>query len=381
MTAPTFNQIENILWKEIASLYHIAKVPIGGVLLNTELKFNEEWFAIGISTNDVNSFQGFHSPYLLVIIEEALGVAPEIWEAIESLHPYRILAIGNPLEPTGNFFDCFSNPNWYKITVSCLECVEWQEKNGRIPGLVDRVWIDERRAEWGEKSPLYQARVLGEFPQIGEHALIQRSWVDKARKLDTTEEEDEIRIVAADVATKHGPCSNVIVSRVGHTIEKIEMFQGLPAPMTAQKIQHQYERFNGDSIVIDSDGFGEGIADIITNKNIGVLEFHGGRNQKAMDNMRFKNLRSQFYWIVSKKFEKGLYSLKNIPDKEFEILKSQLCSIEMKEPDPLGRIQIETKEDMMARGIASPDCADAFVYAEFGYFMGKVGDIKPYIYH
>ena len=68
ITAPPFNQIENILWKEIANLYNHSKIPIGGELLKTELKFNDEWFALGISTDEVNRFQGFHSPYLLVIL-------------------------------------------------------------------------------------------------------------------------------------------------------------------------------------------------------------------------------------------------------------------------------------------------------------------------
>ena len=46
-TAPTWNQVENILWKEIASLFHKSQVPIGGQLNQTELKFNDEWFAMG----------------------------------------------------------------------------------------------------------------------------------------------------------------------------------------------------------------------------------------------------------------------------------------------------------------------------------------------
>lgn len=145
-------------------------------------------------------FVSGNSPYLLVIVDEALGIDPMIWEAIEGLHPYRVLAIGNPLQPTGHFFDCFSNPLWHKITISCLECVDWQKRNGRIPGLVTQQWIDERREEWGISSPLYQARVLGEFPQEGTDTLIHLDWVDKCRITEIEEEDDALKIVSTDVA-------------------------------------------------------------------------------------------------------------------------------------------------------------------------------------
>ena len=75
------------------------------------------YFAIGISTDEVNRFQGFHSPHLLVLFDEALGVDPKIWEAAEGLHPHRFLAIGNPLNPEGTFFNCFSSELWNKITI------------------------------------------------------------------------------------------------------------------------------------------------------------------------------------------------------------------------------------------------------------------------
>ena len=378
ITAPTFNQIEEILWKEISKLYNSSLIPIGGDLLTTELKLNEEWFALGISTDEVNRFQGFHSPYLLVIVDEALGVNSMIWEAIEGLHPYRILAIGNPLAPEGEFFKCFSNPLWHKITISGQECVDWQNKNGRIPGLITQEWIDERKDEWGEKSALYQARVTGEFPQEGTDVLIPMKFVDEARARELDEDEETIKIISGDIATKHGDNYTVILYRKGHIFKAIDLYQKIPATQSALNIQHKYENTSADTIVIDSDGFGEGVADILHQKKIGVIEFHGGYGAQAIDKIRFKNLRSQFYWIVAKKFEKGLYSLKDIPQKQFELLKNQLCSIKVKSPDGAGRFQIETKEDLLARGISSPDLADALVYSEYGYWVGKEGEIAPY---
>lgn len=385
-TAPTFLQVEEILWKEIANAYYKSKEPIGGSLLKTELKFNDEWFALGISTNEVNRFQGIHSPYLLVVIDEALGVAPEIWEAIDGLHPYRVLAIGNPLDPSGDFYNCFSSPLWHKITISAQECVNWQTEHGKIPGLVTQEWIDERAEEWGRGSPLYQSRVLGEFPEEGVDTLIQRKWVEEARNrvndgsngTQVDNEEDSIKIGACDVASKHGQSETVVGFRYGHTIKEMKAYQQIPITSTANILKREYVSKKLDSSVVDSDGIGEGLADMLIEYKIPILEFHGGYGQKAIDFNKYKNLRTQFYCIVAKKFEKSLYSLNQLSQREYELLKNQLCSIKVKPPDPMGRIQIETKDDMMARGIKSPDYADCFMMLEYSFYCGKMGDIKEY---
>lgn len=377
-TAPTFTQVEDILWKEIALLYNKAKVPIGGELLKTEIHMDEQWFAMGISTNEVNRFQGFHSPYLLVIIDEALGVDPMIWEAIEGLHPHRILAIGNPLTPEGEFFKAFNSPLWHKITISCLEAVRWQQENTVIPGLVTLEWCEERAKEWGVKSPLYQSRVLGEFPQEGTDTLIHLGWMDKCRENKEPEEEDAIKIVACDVA-RYGEDKTCIMDRIGHTPTGIEIKEKIPTTQTSGIVKRHYEREASDNLVIDDSGVGGGVTDNLVAQKIGVLAFNGGSKQKAIDKNRFKNLRSQFCWIVARKCERGMYNLSKLPQKEYEILKSQACSIKYS-IDVEGRICVETKDDMKARGLNSPDVFDTFVMSEYAFWMGKNAEIKPFSY-
>ena len=386
-TAPTWTQVEEILWKEIASMYHKAKVPFGGDLLKTELKLSDDWFALGVSTNEVNRFQGFHSPYLLVVIDEALGVSPMIWEAIEGLHPYRILAIGNPLEGVGNFYNAFQSSLWNKITISCEECVRWQKENEVIPGLVTQVWINDRAEDWGRGSPLFQSRVSGEFPEETASTLISRAWIERARKgldLDGQRIEDDedtsLRVTAVDIASKHGECETVIGYRYGHTIPEMKGYYRISMVEAKDKLGHIYSTKKTQPPVIDADGLGEGLPEILALSHIPSTEFHGGYGQKAIDYNKYKNLRTQFYCMVAKKFEKGMYDLSQLPAKEYELLKNQLSSIRIKPPDGLGRLQIETKEDLMARGIKSPDYADDFVYLEYGFWMGRYGEIKAYSY-
>lgn len=387
-TAPTFSQVEGIIWREIRNYYNSSKMPIGGQLLQTSIHLGDDWFGEGISTNEVARFQGRHNPHLLVIIDEASGVPSEIWEAVYSLHPEKIVALGNPLEVSGDFFDAFSSPLWHKVSISCLECVEWQKKNGPIPGLVTPEWIVERAQDWGVNSQEYKIHVLGEFPEETPDSLIKRTWVERARKgldeqgkvLDDEYPDDELRIVSCDVATKHGDNETVILYRFGHTFKNLRAYRHLPVDATADKVSLESLEQRASSVVVDSDGVGEGLSDMLIAKHVPVLEFHGGYGAKAMDSTRFRNLRSQFYWVAAKKLEKGYYNLKHLPEREYEILKNQLCSIKVKPPDALGRIQIETKEDMAARGVKSPDMADAFIMSEFGFFMGKSADVVMYKY-
>lgn len=383
-TASSWKQVEEILWKEIRTAVECSKWPIDTKPLKTSWEFKDDWFAIGVSTDTPVNVQGFHSPWLLVVVDEASGIAPEIAEMFESLHYTSILVIGNPLNSTGFFADCFNSDRWNKITIDCEECVSWQEKNGLIPGLVTREWIKDMADLHGINSAWYRVHVKGLPPEQDEYALINRNWVDRARKgldvdglpLDVEEENNRMRIVSFDIASKHGENETVICYRYGHTFKTIKGYRKQTATFIRDTVESMYANLEANAIVFDADGLGEPMAEMFSLVHIPCLEFHGGYNQKAMDN-KFKNLRSQFYWIVAKKFEKGLYDLSKLSDVEFDILRGQLCTIRYKGEDGMGRIQIETKEDLMARQIKSPDYADAFMMSEYAFFMKRNMDMRP----
>lgn len=387
-TAPTFHQVETILWREIRHACFSSKIPIGATPLNTELKLSDKWYAIGVATDNPVNFQGKKSDTgnLLIIADEASGIPSEMAEMFDALLPACILAIGNPLEAMGFFADCFQSDLWHKITISAQDVLNWQRKNVRIPGLVTEEWVKDMADLHGTRSAWYRTHVLGEFPEQDEFALIERQWVDRARKgIDSDgldlEEEDEThayKIIPCDVASKHGENESVVGYRYGHTFKDIKAFRKQTQTFLRDQIQASYQATEADIVVFDSDGLGEPMAEIMADVHVPCLEFHGGYGQKAVDGQKYRNLRSQFYWIVAKKFEKGLYNLKHLPEKEFEILRGQLCSIRVKAPDALGRFQIETKEDLMARQIKSPDYADCFVLSEYAWFMRKMIELRPH---
>ena len=110
-TAPTFRQVRHILWKEVHRRYRNAKYDLGGKLLDTRLEMPErDSFAMGLSADSPDEFQGFHSANMLIVVDEAEGVAEPIYEAIEALmtsENCRLLLIGNPTTVTGSFRRAF----------------------------------------------------------------------------------------------------------------------------------------------------------------------------------------------------------------------------------------------------------------------------------
>jgi len=85
ITAPTGRQVRKVLWQEIRRAYSKAKIPLGGEILQTELGLSDKWYAFGFSTDEPTNFSGLHAEHVLVIIDEATGVAADTFKDIGTL--------------------------------------------------------------------------------------------------------------------------------------------------------------------------------------------------------------------------------------------------------------------------------------------------------
>lgn len=183
-TAPTWNQVRQILWSEIRRLHAASRVPLGGRVLEERIRLGDDAFAVGISTDEAERFQGFHAESVLVILDEAPGVREEIWEAAQTLltgRTGRLLAIGNPTRPVGSFYEAFgAGSAWAQVRISCLDCPNVRFGREIYPRLVTRQWVEGRRRDWGEGTGLWRSRVLGEFPEDAQSLLIPRNWIEQS---------------------------------------------------------------------------------------------------------------------------------------------------------------------------------------------------------
>lgn len=374
-TSPTWLQVEKILWTEIAKCYHAAKIPLGGRLLTTELKIDDDWFALGLSPKidvdrEAERFQGFHAPYVLVIIDEAAGVSHKLWQAAKGLilnDNCRLLAIGNPGSPVGDFFNCFKDPLWHKIHISAFETPNVVAKKEVIPGLVTKEWIEDRKKDWGESNPLYISKVLGEFPEEAEDVLILLSWVEAAK--NAVLEADGPKGLGVDVA-RFGTDWTVLTAIQGPKVLEIKAFQGKDTMQTVGWTINMVRKWDipAHSTCIDDVGVGGGVIDRLHEEGHIVQAINAGA--KAED-PQFFNLSAEMHWAMRKRFETGNI---DIPDNEQLIsqLPARKYSMTSK-----GQIKIESKDEMKKRGLKSPDFADSLVLAIHGQKFHAAGEGGP----
>ena len=383
-TAPTWRQVEKLIWKEIRSAYRESVFPLGGNLLpkSPELHLiQDEWYAAGLSTNEPDRFQGFHEEHILVVVDEAAGVDIEIFEAIEGVltsDGARLLLIGNPTGIGGPFYDAFARPGYNAIHVSAFDTPnftgfgitpddiasgEWEGKiTGPLPfpRLITPSWVADRYRAWGPDSVPYQVRVMGNFPTQGDDTLIPLLWIELAmERWEETEPGDPVEI-GVDVAA-YGTDKTVIAVRRGQRIEPLQVYSEKSTTETAGLTKRAAEDYDTRAIKVDAIGIGCGVADRLEEEgfdNVGVnVAEHSG------DPERFFNLRSELWWNLRERLDPDVTRnpdpIALPPDDE---LLAELAAVKYKLTGR-GQVQIEPKADMKKRLGRSPDRADAVVLA------------------
>lgn len=374
-TAPTGRQVRKILWAELRQAFGAAKVPLGGTLLQTELNVDDKWFAFGFSTDDGDSFQGPHAEHALVVLDEASGVDPDLWVAIDGIltsEHCRFLAIGNPTDPTGRFaqefktagtkkihISVFDTPNFtaFGITIDDIRNNSWQGKIGDkplpYPALTTPSWVADKFKRWGEGSPLWDARVMGNFPAQGSDTLIPLTLIEKAQA--RTLEAKGANELGVDVA-RFGEDETVIAHRRGPVVRLVHVGARQDTMETTGHVVLQLRETGADVAKVDDVGLGGGVTDRLVELQEHVAPVNVG--MAANDPERFANLRAELWWNLRERFREADI---DIPPDDDD-LAAQLASVKYKLTSK-GQIQIESKADAKKRGVPSPDRGDAVVLA------------------
>lgn len=168
-TASSAAQLKDALWRQIRELHENSRVPLGGrVLLESiEIDARIRWFAVGRSTDDSTNIQGIHGPYVMALLDEATGIRPQIWQAVETLVPGpndKIVCLGNPTDSSSQFYqECQKPGKWEYLSLSCEDHPNFIENRIVIPGATTREEVERMEREWGRDHPVFEARVLGRW--------------------------------------------------------------------------------------------------------------------------------------------------------------------------------------------------------------------------
>ena len=367
-TAPTFRQVRHVLWRQIHRLYRGASGALGGRMLDTRWELADDRYALGLSADDADQFQGFHCENMFVVVDEAEGVAEPIYEAVEAVMTSAnasLLLIGNPTTSSGGFHRAFHRERgiYETITISALESPNVEQGRIVVPGLTTPAWVEERREMWGEDSQMFRARVMGEFPDRGEDNLISVTDID-----DATYPAGEVPAETGSLLTGAGPVvvgvdvarfgndRTVIMVRRGNVVVDIRVRHGFANTAVAGEIIAASRDQHPKQLNVDETGLGSGVVDILREQGHPVYGFNGS-NGTVREEITCANLRAEGYWTLARRFRDHTI---RIP-RDAELI-AELASLRYRY-NSRGKVLMESKESMKSRGLPSPDKADALMLA------------------
>jgi hypothetical protein len=385
-TASTFRQVKGVLWPHVRRV--AARYNLPGEVFTTEWQIDGIIVGDGFSPAEYNdtAVQGIHAPHLLVVVDEAGGIGPNLGRALEALMTgdhTRLLVLGNPpVDREGSWFERLcESPLYNVIPISAYETPNFTGEDAGVckacppdvlehnvgTHLVDHSWVREVISEFGEDSAFVEARVNARFPSVVASKVIPLSWIEQSAEQDPKPQGD-VRLgidVASDggdefvVARADGMNVEVVHWSSGDTNANAVDVAGKAMEYVRQAVAIHVERGNLSRVrvKIDAIGVGWGVASLLDawckEQRVAADIISVNVAERARD-AKFHNQRAELWWNGRQLLAPdgdGRQDLRVVTDRR---TMAQL-SAPMYSADSAGRIIIEKKDAMKKRGVGSPD--------------------------
>lgn len=350
VTANTQNQLTTKTWRELSKWHQLAINEHWFTWTATRFTAKDSpstWFAAAIPWSEHNSeaFAGTHEKNVLEIFDEASAVAPSIWEVTEGAMttPGAVwLVFGNPTQNTGVFNDCFGKfrHRW--------DCMTVDSRNAKMANKAQiQQWIDD----YGEDSDFVRVRVRGLPPRSSSMQFIGENIIapSRGKKIPIDAWEFAPVVMGVDPA-RYGDDRSTIYVRQGLHSHYLGKYRELDLMQLASLTIEYEERYNVDVVFVDEVGLGAGVVDRRRQLGFKTIGINGGMKPSAK---KYFNKRAEMWDKMRNWMEDGGAILDD------QDLVDDLMVIEYGYDNNKGQLQLEKKEDVKARGLNSPDCADA----------------------
>ena len=317
-------------------------------LVERDLKMGTRYWGVEgrlWSAENPDAYAGVHNfDGVMLIYDEASGIDDTIWSVAAGFFtentPNRFwLAFSNPRRNAGYFYECFhSKRDFWSTKIVDARSVENTDKQ------VYQQIIDE----YGPDSTQAHVEVYGQFPNASDDQFIGASVVDEAMRRAPHKDPSAPVVIGVDPA-RFGSDSTVIAVRQGRDVTTIKRFKGDDTMTVVGHVIEAIETYKPALVVIDEGGLGAGIVDRLKEQRYKIKGVNFGN--KSKNPLMWGNKRAEM-WGEMREWLKTA----SVPHDRF--LKNDLTGPMMK-PDSKGTIYLESKKDMKARGLASPDAADA----------------------
>lgn len=365
-TAPTGEQMHDILWKEL-SLW-LGRLPEkiknlyewqSGYLRMVERP--ETWFARAKTARKENpeALAGVHGDHVMMAIDEGSGVPDEIINTAEGAltgENVLVITISNPTRLIGWFYDSHhkDKANWQTLHF-----------NSEQSPIVDKSFVDRIIQKHGKDSDEYKIRVVGDF--ANEDAVDDKGFVPLMVRGDFK--------VVPNSAIRFGGRKKMGVDPAGEGSNKTKIWvrdafqakcvfsEQISNPkQIAQKVIQNCIDYDVDFCDVWVDNFGEGanvaqeVALLGSNdqQQARVNAVNVGDN--AEDKEHYLNIRAEASWRMKQWFKAGGEA------GETSEIEQQALSLRYRRMTGKGsRIQMMSKELMRKEGYESPDDMDAIM--------------------
>lgn len=361
-TANTEAQLKTRTWAELGKWHTLAinshwfekgtmtlkPEPWFEKALKNQLKIDTGYFysqAQIWNEENPDAFAGVHNLYgVLVIFDEASGIPKPIWTVTEGFFtdptPDRFwFAFSNCRRNTGSFFECFHKNRKF-----------WLRRNldSRKVEDTDLNKLNQIIEQHGEDSDEARVEVKGEFPRQGDKQFISRGLIDEAVAREIVDDPWAPLVLGIDPA-RYGDDSTTFVFRQGRNarIIPLEKMDKMDNMEVANRAAFLINKYNPDGVFIDA-GNGTGVIDRLRELGFIIHEvwFGGKSPEKAYLNMRTYIWAQVRDWLGGGCLPDCVDLIDDLAAPEYKFVKSSDV------------IRLETKEELKARGFASPDHGD-----------------------
>jgi hypothetical protein len=360
-TAGVFRQVESQLWPSLRN--HIAKLGGAWEVTSGEIRYlhanGNTSRIIGYSATDPGRAEGWHAEDheyhpLLMVVDEAKTVADPLFEAISRCQPTRLLIASSPGGTSGAFYRAFTKEAnmWSKHAVTAFDCPHITQKQ-----------IDEITQRYGEKHPLTRSMIYGEFVDIGAESLVIN--LNQLQNCYNAPPRFKPGVRMAGVDFAAGGDQNVICISDGNKILPMIAWREKDTMAAVGRFIVEFKKagLEASNIYADASGMGMVMCDALAESGWTVNRVNFGAT--AYDNNAYTNRSAEMWYNMAKKIEDAEIIL---PEDDEDLTAQLTCRRTI--TNSKGKLGVESKDSMRARGIASPDRADALALCVSGANIG-----------
>lgn len=353
LTTKTWRELEK--WRQIAINGHWFKWTATALKC---VRAPVTWAAEAIPWSDTNpqAFAGTHEQWVMYKFDEASTVGDPIWETSEGAFttegPHIWLAFGNPEQSTGRFRQCWTTHRDRWITI---------EVDSRKSRFANQKLIAEWIATYGEDSDFVRVRVKGVPPKTPPEQFVPTELWEacEARWPEIAKKEKEIPrgiplLMGVDPGAGGTGRTTMLFRRGGFVYKNILRSSEADQVKVAGIIAQAIRDYKPAIVFIDAHGIGWGIYNILVTLGFrNVIACFAGDTKQVQEPQVYYNCRVEWAARVVEWMKTGALPNDSVL-REDMLAPKRYFNLRM-------QMLLESKDDMKARGIPSPDSFDALM--------------------